>query len=202
MKLLRNLATALLLIAGGSAHAAWLVDTGPGQRGDQGASALYSGQALAGEFTISEDWVVNSVEGWINNFGAIGKTATIVLYEGGGDTPGLELYSSDFSSTGDSDTGWEGRSDLGWAIPSGTYWVAFEVRAGQTMRAAMPEVEVPGTPLGAYAFLQSRDPVWRPSNTIDFGVRIEGVAAVPLPAAAWLFGSALLGLAWLRRSKT
>ena len=35
----------------------------------------------------------------------------------------------------------------------------------------------------------------------DANLYVAGINEVPLPAAAWLFGSALLGLAGLRRRK-
>lgn len=46
-------------------------------------------------------------------------------------------------------------------------------------------------------------PEWRiqsgPVPEFDDGLRTAWSVAVPLPAAAWLFGSALAGLGWLRR---
>ena len=39
------------------------------------------------------------------------------------------------------------------------------------------------------------------ASNLDLGVQISGVAAVPVPASVWLFGSALLGLFGVRKSK-
>jgi hypothetical protein len=36
----------------------------------------------------------------------------------------------------------------------------------------------------------------------DDGALTGTVSAVPIPAAVWLFGSALAGLGWMRRRKT
>lgn len=42
---------------------------------------------------------------------------------------------------------------------------------------------------------------YSPRNTYAWAVRDGDVAAVPVPAAAWLFGSALIGLVGLKRNK-
>lgn len=52
--------------------------------------------------------------------------------------------------------------------------------------------------LGEYTFILA---VSRLASSIPFAQVAIDVNAVPLPAAAWLFGSALLGLGWARRSR-
>jgi len=57
----------------------------------------------------------------------------------------------------------------------------------------------------------------RPSNIVRFAPDLQGalviagefivadnwtITAVPVPAAVWLFGSALAGLGWMRRKQT
>ena len=44
--------------------------------------------------------------------------------------------------------------------------------------------------------------VSKDGNYYALAVRSGDVAAVPVPAAVWLFGSALAGLGWMRRRKT
>ena len=43
---------------------------------------------------------------------------------------------------------------------------------------------------------------FKDSSIYALAVRSGDVAAVPVPAAVWLFGSALAGLGWMRRRKT
>jgi hypothetical protein len=50
-----------------------------------------------------------------------------------------------------------------------------------------------------FASLSNTD--WYKLTTIDLAFTIE-TTAVPIPAAVWLFGSALAGLGWMRRRKT
>jgi len=65
-------------------------------------------------------------------------------------------------------------------------------------------------PLGTGGWLNLSWAYWQVSTPrsfsfapdIDLSVDNITVSAVPIPAAVWLFGSALAGLGWLRRKKT
>lgn len=57
-------------------------------------------------------------------------------------------------------------------------------------------------PLGASAtFNETFQPDWV-GNRAEYHFQLSNAAAVPVPAAVWLFGSALAGLGWLRRKQT
>ena len=178
-----------------SAHAVLIVDTGPGPGGTVGGPSLFSSQFIAGEFTTTQDWNINSVEGWIS-LNNIGDTATATIYSDSGGLPGSALFSSAFSSIGDRNAVWDGASGLNWLLSTGTYWLAFEVLAGQTMDAAMPGP--PTTPLSRYAVGSSNG--YRLFNT-DVGMRIDASSPVPAPATLALFGLGLASLGWARRKR-
>ena len=106
------------------------------------------------------------------------------------------LYSAagtfDAASTGVS--GWYGASNLNWAVAAGTYWAAFEVGAGDTFSGVAPVIAP--LPLANYAYNDGSG--YAAATNYSFGVQIS---AVPVPAAVWLFGSAVLGFAGLNRRK-
>lgn len=197
MALRKIFAPILLIILTGNAHAGLIVDTGPGINAIP--YSLYDKQFLAAEFTITQDVVVNSVEGWMRVVGAL-QTATVALYSDGGTVPGAELFSAAFTTVqnGVSTATWEGGSGLGWILSSGTYWAAFEVRAGQTLVGSMPSPAL--SPLGMYAFT-TEEGGWIQSP-LNFGIRIDANSAVPAPATLALFGLGLASLAISRRKRS
>jgi hypothetical protein len=185
-----------------SANAATIVDTGPGAGTINwaliSADALGLGpygQSLAAEFSIGSSTTVTDIEGWMS-FNPSGADGTIAIYSDGGHVPGVELYATTFFGTGSLDSSWVGASGLSWGLAPGTYWVAFEVRDGQTLETTMPSPSL--NPLLNEAVTIPETGDWLDADGIDIGVRIS---AVPVPAAAWLFGSGLLGLVGIARKK-
>ena len=194
----------LLLGLFSSAHADFIINTGPGPGGNPGGWSLSSSQYLAAKFIVKEKTTLKSIEGWMDTAGDPGtQIGTIALYGNTmADIPGMELFSTAFKVEGDSDASWQGIDGLGWMVDIGVYWAAFEVRENQTLEASMPfPAEEPLSGSGNfYAFFNTGNGMWR-GGSQNFGIRIHsGDAVIPIPAAVWLFGSAMLGLVgWSHR---
>lgn len=191
----------------GGAHAAFIVDTGPGA-GPGGACLQNSFpgtvQWLAAEFNVSASSTVNTVQGWIDptsSCNASAGTAHAIIYTDGGEVPGTELFSQQFTASGGG-ADWFGPSGLNWNLAPGTYWVAFEVRPGDTLAGAMPTPSV--NPLANEAVCHDAScfaGLYNELDHLDIGVRIT--AAVPEPSSALLLVSGVLGLAaFFRRKKS
>jgi hypothetical protein len=190
--------TTFLLIVSAQSHASLIVNTGPGVEGSGvGGLALTSTNSLAGQFTIDQDWKINSVEGWINAFQNSPTTATVGIYSDGGDVPGSELYSAAFESIPGNYTYWQGATGLDWLIGAGTYWITFEVLAGQTMSGAV--VGGAPSPLDETAYYSASNGAWvNYPSTMGMRIDATSVPGIPLPATIALVG---LGLVALTRSQ-
>lgn len=192
----KNLTVITMLIAlclfVGKADAAFIVNTGTPTGG---GSYLTSSYWLAGEFDLSSAHTITDIEGYINNWEEGGETATAAIYlddHASGDIPGSELFSQQFSVP--FSYGWSGPSGLSWDLDPGTYWIAFEVRTGDSLVADMWG-NTP-SPLGNEASWSSGS--WSESDAINLGFRIQG-DPIPIPGAVWLLGSCLIGIVGIRR---
>ena len=149
-----------------STQAITIVDTGT----PAGAVNGFGNPAgLAGEFTIANAFTVTDIQGYLG--GGIAGNLTIALYSDGGDIPGTELFSTSLA-LGVVDADWRGASSLNWTLASGTYWVAFESRAGSTFFGRMPNA-VPSPLVNEARFTQG---AWNPNDDLNIGVRILGTA--------------------------
>jgi hypothetical protein len=170
------------------ASAALIVDTGAGAGnpawlvGTQGTVT----QWVSGEFTVGTSQYVSSVEGWMFGIGAA-DVVRAVIYTDGGETPGSQLFSTTFNVG--AATGWYGSFGLNWLLGPGTYWIAFEADPG-TATVGMPSPSI--DPLINEAFWQAQAGAWFQADTLDIGVRINGL---PEPSTVALLGAGLVGLA-------
>jgi hypothetical protein len=189
------------LMSAGNAQAILIVNTGAGSA-TSGGGSVSSVQWLAGQFTLANSYTVNSVEGW---FGEVTEgTLTAAIYtDSGSGVPISELFSQQFvlDNPSPGNNTWDGAFGLSWAFAPGTYWLAFEVRSGDTGLGFMPNgTDGAPNPLADYAvWLGSPQFQWfSQDSSVAYGMRID---AVPIPAAVWLFGSGLLGLIGIARRK-
>ena len=152
---------------------------------------MYAGQWLAGEFSTSQANTITGVQGWI---GGGSGTATVAIYSDGGNVPGSELYSAGFT-VDTINNAWYGASGLSWALGAGTYWAAFEVRAGDTLNGWM--IGDAPSPLANYSFTSGG--VWNYVSGVNVGVRV-----IPEPDTWFMLlaGLGMVGFAVRNRAKT
>ncbi len=181
-----------------SAHSTTIVDTGDtGVVSVNKAWLLNDVQWLAGEFTLADNFIITDVKSVLKVTQSQGD-ATVAIYTDGDTIPGTELFSSSFSINNDAKD-WYGVNGVSWNLTAGTYWAAFEVRSGQTLRGKNAGTAV--NPLSEYAWSS-----WSTWSTFPAGdriqtLRIEGQSPVPEPATAFLIGFGLLGVAGVNRRK-
>jgi hypothetical protein len=212
MKAKMILAGALLLaaLAPGLASAEYVLDTGTPPAPGGTVPILNKSDWYAAEFTLGPNATISQLSAYLtpDGSGSVGSTFTWVLYSASGTFLGANRenpvgYVSP-TNLGDSVTGtfeasgWNSTT-VNWAPGPGTYWIALQVSSGQTSGLDLPNGDSTSTgtaPTLAFAFAGTNG---RYANLSDgFGVQ---VSAVPLPAAAWLLGSGLVGLASLRRRR-
>ena len=184
------------------ADAVVIVDTGIPPGDGSGGVSLFSTQWLAGEIALNQSYSVNSIEGWIADAGVTPGTLTVILYGDGGNVPdmGNELFSQVINVTAQQfpHADWHGVTGIDLDLLPGEYWVAFEVRPGNTYFGWLPQF--PPNPLLNYAanyefsngvYLNSYNPI---------GIRVGAESTViPEPTTLFLLGPTLLGLALRRK---
>ncbi|MCA9394476.1 MAG: PEP-CTERM sorting domain-containing protein [Candidatus Omnitrophica bacterium] len=207
----------LALILGGlvlsvphRAEAVFIVDTGT-PTGDTPWSAFNAStvtghfQFLAGQFTTTNDYVINSLEGYFATatFIEAGPLDAVLYLDNAGSLDMVgELFRQTFSipQTTDPDQVWTGVYGINHNLLAGTYWLAFEAQDGAsstTMRNGAP------SPLDAYAFYDDTGSGYA-NYPLDMGIRIDasrtpGSTAVPEPMTMLMFGTGLAGAAWRRK---
>lgn len=194
-----GLVALLALILSNQVKADIIVDTGtPNQLGS--ALMLSDAQWLAAEFSTTQNWQIDSLKGFINadTSSPNNATYTVALYGNGSNNrpdTNSEVFSQQTSFTSD---GWNGLQGLNIALSAGTYWLAFEVRAGDTLQGLMP-VFAPNPVQTAYNDTTANfGYVPTTGSSYNFGVQ---VSAVPLPPALWLFASGLFAISGRRLVK-
>jgi hypothetical protein len=165
----------------GSLDAAIIINTGVPTSGDMG---LYNDtdigiQWAAAEFPLDKAYTITDILGYMTPYpgtrpsGPYEGSLTLTIYGDGGEVPdtGDEKYSQLYSVT--SSGGWQGLSGLNWNLPAGTYWVAFEVRSGNTYYGGMPWMNTPN-PLDNYAAFLGTS--YNPTDHIEIGIKINAVS--------------------------
>jgi hypothetical protein len=80
-------------------------------------------------------------------------------------------------------------------------WTRFKADPGQTLGSTNGELELLFDPETIITSIAFRAPGWLPlrNQNHEFSVAAMEVSAVPIPAAAWLLGTGLVGLVAVRR---
>jgi hypothetical protein len=194
-----GLVALLALILSNQVKADIIVDTGtPNQLGSP--IMLSNGQWLAAEFTTTQAWQIDSLKGFINadSSNPDNATYTVAIYDNASnnspDTTS-ELFAQQATFGID---GWNGLQGLNVALNAGTYWLAFEVRADDTLQGLMA-VSAPNPVQTAYQDATANFGYIPTTGTAyNFGVQIS---AVPVPPSLLLFASGLLAMGGRRLVK-
>ena len=199
-----NAAAILALTASAASHASLLVPNGDFESGfdswgfEFGGGGSYTVEATGGntggylQMNQSTGWGAvaistdNPVGGTLAEFGLTGETTANIqwdqkLFSGAGAGMGVKIESwnetSEISNSGDQ-----------FAANTGSGWETFSYNYTIAPGATRLKVVLLGV---------NNDSVMGYDNVTV----LNGTAAVPVPAAAWLFGSALAGLVAVRRKK-
>lgn len=163
-----------------------IIDTGSGP--STGGLILEQTQWLATEFTLDQTYTISDIEGW--GGAGPGGAADILIYADSATGPGLELYSGTVNVIG-SDNHWFGLHNLTWLLDAGTYWAAFEVHTGQSMRGWMGD----GVPFPSGAFSANQyGQGWTVTAPNTIGLRITAEEYLPEPQTFSLIGVGLVAL--------
>jgi hypothetical protein len=193
---------AALIASAAASLAGTIVDTGTPPLGQPGGPALYPYQGLAGQFAISQNTTITSVEGFMS-FGIGGGSMTVSIFGDNNSNPFFPipdntntLHSGSFNATSSVQDAWMGLSGLNWNLTAGTYWLGFTTNdAWGWMPDSAP------SPLSGYAFTSGGN--WNSANYLKLGIRINGdptTQSVPEGSSSLvLLGLAFGGLALFRR---
>jgi len=191
-----------LAVLPGIASADFVLDTGT----PTGTTSvvLNSSGWYAAEFSVTAGETINSLSAYITQgVGTVDNTYTWDIYSTSGNFLGANREGATYSTTGIfSANGWNTTSVNWTPTASGLYWVALQVTSStQTPGLDLPTESstttgtVPATAF-AYAGTNARYAL-ETANPVGLEVN-----AVPLPAAAWLLGSGLIGFgARIRRRR-
>lgn len=195
-----------MLLISSQAYGAVIFDTGtPPDAAVYGY--MENGLGYAARFTLSDPYSLTNIEAHFTDQRwrhlQVSGTATLAIYGDGiysGIIPDVnsQLYDQNFLVG--AATGWYGVSGVNWALPAGNYWVAFEVRTGDTYTGAMDRNPI--NPIPDEALITNYG-TYSDNDNLDFAYRAYGnpSGVVPEPATMVLFGIGAAAMAMARRKK-
>src|SRR5687768_6784667 len=167
-RLLAGSAVALAVaLASAPANAAIIVDTGEPLVGDY-IYELNATQSLAARFTVTTTTRLTDLTGYMFAYSTPGTFTVAVRADG--TNPGAELFSG--TATANLSFAFYGVHGVSWLVGPGSYWLAFEVRPGDTMDGYMPEKQT--SPIGPESYYGNG--AWERYDELDIGARISGEA--------------------------
>lgn len=182
---------------------AFTVDTGTPNGQEIGALALDANDFYAGQVSFTTTALIQSAFAHLLG-GAAGETFTVSLYDNSvANLPGASRYTVTATYGAD---GWNGAGGLsGWLVGPGSYWIAFEVGADDTLGSssitgALLDVGAPN-PLARTAFDAGSGYV-ATSRPLTFGVQLDArVVPEPSTMALVFLGLGLVVAAIRRRAR-
>jgi hypothetical protein len=205
---MRHALGVILLFVVGSVQAATLLETGAATMSGGGCDAEGCGGSsewtVMDDFTSSETWNVTGFsfrsEAQVGVYLADYTSTTWEIWDAD-PFSNAAIYSGTASMTINSigSTWYEFTIDgLDIDLSAGTYYLGHHHDFSTTaVFAALTTGES-----GLYLQTDNGDNQNTRNGELSYQVRGSVVSVVPIPAAVWLFGSALAGLGWMRRRKT
>ena len=194
-----GLVALLALILSNQVKADIIVNTGtPDQTGSPIGLADWSW--LAAEFTTTQTWQITSLKGFINadTSNQANATYTVAIYDNASNNR-PDTTSERFAQQATfGNDGWNGLQGLNVTLNAGTYWLAFEVRADETLQGLMP-VSAPN-PLQTASNDATGNAGYLPTTGANYHFGVQ-ISAVPVPPSLLLFASGLLAMGGRRLVK-
>lgn len=162
--------------------------------------SFHFGQYFAGEFTIADATLIQTIEGYFDNYNSgFAGTVEIAIHADGGDIPGDILFTAETPAIAAfAPLGWYGVSGLNKPLGPGTYWASFNPKSG-LVNGSMPGLAP--NPLSNYASRHAETNFeWQDDEALGFaspdvGLRINYEPVPDSTSTLSLFvGVAMLGL--------